>query len=111
MIRLFALAVAVAGSLAAAAPASSMGTLRVAVTNDVSWHGAATVVVSQTGMSITMTIAPHTTSSISVAHLATSFHLRTTICDTRLAVPFDYLAQRTRVWVTIHSGCVLKLSS
>ncbi len=108
MKRLFALALLV-GSLAAVAPAWPMGPLRVTVTNDVYWHGPATVVVSQPGMGITMSIAPHKTSSISVPLLATSLRLKTQLCDTKLALPLDYLAHRTQVWVTIHEGCVLKV--
>jgi hypothetical protein len=108
MIRLFALAL-VAVSLASVAPASSKGALRVTVTNDVYWHGPATVIVSQTGMSITMTIKPHTSSSISVPQLATSLRLKTNICDTRLAVPLDDLAHRTSLRVAIHDGCQLKI--
>jgi hypothetical protein len=110
MKRLFALALVV-GSLAMTAPGSSKGPLRVTVTNEVYWHGPATVVVSQTGMGITMTVAPHKTSSISVPLLATTLRLKTQLCDTRLALPLDYLAQRTHVWVTIHDGCILKLHS
>ncbi|HEY8321196.1 MAG TPA: hypothetical protein VIG46_05300 [Candidatus Baltobacteraceae bacterium] len=110
MKRLFALALLV-GSLASVAPASSKGPLRVTVTNDVYWHGPATMIVSQTGMGITMTVAPHTTSSISVPLLATTLRLKTQLCDTKLALPLEYLAQRTQVWVTIHEGCILRLRS
>lgn len=107
MKRWFALAL-VAGSLAMAAPASSTEALRVSVTNDYQWHGPATVIVSQTGLSMTMTVAPFTTSSITVPKLATTLHLKTSHCDTKLALPFKYLEHRTRLWVAIHDGCVLK---
>jgi len=110
MKRLFALAL-LAGVLASVAPASSKGPLRVTVTNDVSWHGSADVIVSQTGMGITMTVAPHRTSSISVPLLATTLRLKTRLCDTKLALPLEYLAERTHVWVTIQEGCILRLQS
>jgi len=105
---LFVLAL-IAGWLAPVAPASSLGPLRVTVANDVYWHGTATVIVSQTGMGITMNVAPLKTSSISVPLLATTLHLKTHLCDTKLALPLDFLARHTHVWVTIHDKCIMEV--